>query len=171
MSKITRLLLTIGVATLSLFLTACSSDTVQTASASAATPKLPVKPATTQAEAATAVESVPRSTFAIDRTSRDPFFPKANLAKVETVEPQTEIALDIPAMLQANLHGIISSGGKSIAYVSNIMLEAGRQAVIPIRAGGQTRSVNVRCREVTKDTVVLEVQGYTEPVRLTRTNQ
>jgi hypothetical protein len=86
----------------------------------------------------------------------------------EEVSSTPELAIDVPTVLRANLHGIISAGGKSIAYIGNVMLEEGRNAVIPIRAGGQERLITVRCREVTKDTVVLEVQGYTEPVRLTR---
>jgi hypothetical protein len=73
--------------------------------------------------------------------------------------------------LQENFHGVVSSGGKSIAYVNNVMLEEGRTAIIPIRAGGQQKLVTVRCIGVEKDAVVLEVQGYTRPIRLTRSSR
>jgi hypothetical protein len=164
-----RKLIALPLAALALLFSACSSDPVQTASASEAAPKAPARRASTEPEsAAEVVDTAPRSVFTVDNNSRDPFFPQTR-AKVEEPGAQPEIALDVPAILQANLHGIISSGGKSIAYISNVMLEEGRAAVIPIRAGGYERQVNVRCREVTRDAVLLEVQGYTDPVRITRT--
>jgi hypothetical protein len=108
--------------------------------------------------------------FTVNQNSRDPFFPKAKAVQVEgTSQPET--SLDIPTILQANFHGVISSGGRSIAYINNITLEPGRQAVIPIRAGGQERQITVRCREVTKDSVLLEVQGYAQPIRISRPNK
>jgi hypothetical protein len=151
-----------------LFAAGCSSDTVQSARASDAPPKLAVRPASAEAPA-TVEEISPKSVFTVDKNARDPFFPKARPVEAEPVAT-TEVAFDVPAILQASLHGIISSGGKSIAYVSNTMLEEGREAVIPIRAGGQERRVNVRCVGVTRDTVVLEVQGYTGQIKLTRSN-
>lgn len=153
---------------LALLVSACSSDPVQTASALESSAKPSARPTQHSESAATDVpETPPQSVFTVDQTARDPFFPKARPVQLEA-STGPELALDIPTLLQANLHGIISAGGKSIAYVSNIMLEEGRIAVIPIRAAGQERQVNVRCREVTKDTVVLEVQGYSEPIRLKR---
>lgn len=155
-------------AVLSLLASACSSKPVQTALASEAAPKGAVRPASAKSETTRAMEeAVPQSVFTVDQNSRDPFFPKAR-AKMETESDEPQIALDVPALLQSSLYGIISSGGKSIAYVGDVMLESGRSAAIPIRAAGQERHVTVRCVEVTKDTVVLEVQGYTEPVRLTK---
>lgn len=157
-------------AAFTLISTACSPS-VQTASALETTAQ-PIAKAAAQPKAETeaaATESAPKSVFTIDKNSRDPFFPKSRPLQ-EEVAPTPEMAIDVPSVLKANLHGIVSAGGRSIAYISNVMLEEGRNAVIPIRAGGQERSVNVRCREVTKDTVVLEVQGYTEPVRITRSS-
>lgn len=156
------------IAALSLLGSACSSDPVQTVSALESPAKPSARPAQpTDTAAAEVPETPPQSVFTVDQNARDPFFPKARPVQLEA-STGPELALDIPTLLQANLHGIISAGGKSIAYVSNIMLEEGRTAVIPIRAAGQERQINVRCREVTKDTVVLEVQGYSEPVRLKR---
>jgi hypothetical protein len=141
----------------------CSSE-----AAKAAAPQTGAK--TSAKSAATTAEPVaeitPKSVFTTDRTARDPFFPKARVAEPDNSQP--DVALDVRAILQANFHGVVSSGGKSIAFVNNIMLEEGRHAVIPIRAGGHERQVAVRCQTVTKDSVVLEVQGDPEPLRLTR---
>ena len=146
-----------------LMLAACSkTPVVEQANAKAAT-----RPAPAQPEAAAEVPP-PRSVFTVDKNSRDPFFPKARIANEEENNPQPDVAFDVPSILQANFHGVVSSAGKSIAYVNNVMLEEGRTAIIPIRAGGHEKQVTVRCAEVTKDSVILEVQGYTEPVRLKR---
>lgn len=115
--------------------------------------------------------AAPRSVFTVDKNSRDPFFPKARIGNQEENIARPEVAFDVPAILQANFHGVVSSAGKSIAYVNSVMLEEGRSAVIPIRAGGQEKQVTVRCTEVTKDSVLLEVHGYTEPVRLKRSGR
>ena len=153
-------------ATGSLMLAACSQNpVVEQVSAKAAKP-----PAPAQQEPATEVLP-PRSVFTVDKNSRDPFFPKARIGNEEENNPQPDVAFDVPSILQANFHGVVSSAGKSIAYVNNVMLEEGRTAVIPIRAGGQEKQVTVRCVEVTKDSVILEVHGYTEPVRLKRSGR
>jgi hypothetical protein len=65
----------------------------------------------------------------------------------------------------------MASGTRRIALISNVMLEAGTKAVIPVRSGTQERQVPVRCREIERDYVVLEVQGHPTPVRLIRTEQ
>ena len=157
---------TIGLAAAAFVFAGCSSNTASQASAK--DPAKTSRPISTPAEASVpAAETAPKSVFTVDGKVRDPFFPNARQATLE-VNTEGELALDIPAILQANLHGIISSGGRSIAYVSNVMLEPGRNALIPIRAGGQERQVSVRCVEVTKESVVVEVQGYPEPITLTR---
>jgi hypothetical protein len=141
--------------------TGCSSEAAKAAAPQAA-------PKTTKAAvtAEPVAEITPKSVFTTDRTARDPFFPKARLAEPDNSQP--DVALDVRAILQANFHGVVSSGGKSIAFVNNIMLEEGRHAVIPIRAGGHERQVAVHCQSVTRDSVLLELQGDPEPLRLTR---
>ena len=157
-----------ALAALALFFCACSSKTEQPAAQPAAAPKTAERGTAPRTEVAATEVSIPRSVFTIDQNSRDPFFPKAKAAQAEDNTPQTEVALDVPSVLRANFHGIITQGDKSIAYINNITLETGRQAVIPIRAGGKERQVAVRCLDVTRDAVVLEVQGYAQPVRITR---
>jgi len=141
----------------------CSSEAAKAAAPQAA-PRA-AKSVAPQPEPVT--EATPKSVFTTDHTGRDPFFPKARVAPVEPTG-QPDVAFDVRAILQANFHGVVSSGGKSIAFVNNIMLEEGRNAVIPIRAGGHERQVAVRCQSVTKDSVLLELQGDPEPLRLTR---
>ena len=157
-----------ALAAVAVFASACSSKTAQAPAPPANAPKAEARKAATVSQAAGATASAPRSVFVVNQESRDPFFPKAKAVRVEGNSTQPEVALDIPAILQANFHGVVSSGGRSIAYINNVVLEAGRSAVIPIRAGTQERQINVRCREVTADAVVLEVQGNPRPIRITR---
>ena len=145
----------------------CSNNTAQSKSITDTPPKGATRPAPPAIEQST--ETAPKSVFTIDNNSRDPFFPNArSSAPVEAAGTAVDANFDVPSILQANFHGVVSSGGKSIAYVNNVMLEEGRTAVIPIRAGGQEKAVTVRCIEVAKDSVVLEVQGYAHSIRLTR---
>jgi hypothetical protein len=141
----------------------CSSEAAKAADPQAAS-KTASKTAAPKEEPL--AEVAPKSVFTTDHTARDPFFPKARVAQADNTQP--DVALDVRAILQSSFHGVVSSGGKSIAFINNIMLEEGRNAVIPIRAGGHERQVAVRCQMVTKDSVVLEVQGDPEPLRLTR---
>lgn len=145
-------------------LCACSSKPV--ASTAAPTPDSPAKTAPKPSEVAVASGSAPRSVFSTDQSARDPFFPKAKRTVAVASAGPSEVAVDVPSLLQANFQGVISSGGKAIAVINNVMLEAGRTATIPIRAGGVDRQIAVRCREVSRGSVVLEVQGYPQPVRI-----
>ena len=144
----------------------CSNNTAQSKSADTP-PKGATRPAPAALEQPTEIPA-PKSVFTVDNNSRDPFFPNAkSSARVEPGTP-VDTNFDVPSILQANFHGVVSSGGKSIAYVNNVMLEEGRTAIIPISAGGQQKAVTVRCIRVEKDAVVLEVQGYAHHIRLTR---
>ena len=145
----------------------CSNNTAQSKSITDMPPKGATRPARPPVEPATEMPA-PKSVFTVDNNSRDPFFPNAKSNVPVEVGTPVDANFDVPSLLQSNFHGVVSSGGKSIAYVNNVMLEEGRTAVIPIRAGGQEKAVTVRCIEVAKDSVVLEVQGYAHPIRLTR---
>ena len=145
----------------------CSNNTAQSKSIIDTPPKGATRPAPAAVEEPPEAPA-PKSVFTVDNNSRDPFFPNAKSSAPVEVGTPVDVNFDVPSILQANFHGVISSGGKSIAYVNNVMLEDGRSAVIPIRAGGQEKAVSVRCIGVEKDAVVLEVQGYAQPIRLTR---
>jgi hypothetical protein len=103
-----------------------------------------------------------RSVFTLDQNARDPFYPqvkKAAAAVGSTVVAPTVIT-DLPALLTAGLQGIGGTPDHYIAIIYSVMLEKGRQAVIPIRIGNQDRKFSVKCREVAKNSVALEVEGY-----------
>jgi len=145
----------------------CSNNTAQSKSVTDRPPKgaTPAAPATIEQPAEI---PAPKSVFTIDNNSRDPFFPNAKSSAPVQAGSPIDTNFDVPSILQSNFHGVVSSGGKSIAYVNNVMLEEGRTAIIPISAGGQQKAVTVRCISVEKDAVVLEVQGYAHQIRLTR---
>ena len=155
-------------ATFGLLLAGCSSGNSNTGAP--APPSQSAKSGSKDAQAAAVESPAPKSVFTIDQNSRDPFYPKAKRAVATVVEPtkQPEASIDLLSLLQAAFQGVIGNRDTRIALINNVMLEPGRQTVIPISAGGQLRSVPVRCREVLKDAVVLEVQGYPQPVRLVR---
>ena len=144
----------------------CSNNTAQSKSADTP-PKGATRPAPAAIEQPAEI-AAPKSVFTVDNNSRDPFFPNAKSSAPVQAGTPIDTNFDVPGILQSNFHGVVSSGGKSIAYVNNVMLEEGRTAIIPIRAGGQEKAVTVRCIKVEKDAVVLEVQGYAHSIRLTR---
>ena len=151
-----------------LLLAGCSSSSSNTGTAAtAAQGSEPKKPGKTTAVVASA--AAPRSVFNIDQNSRDPFFPKAKKAVAVADAQQPQAAVDVISLLQAGFSGTIGSGEQWMALINNVMLEPGRKTEIPISAAGQSRLVSVRCREVARDSVVLEVQGHSQPVRLVRT--
>jgi hypothetical protein len=156
--------------TFGLILAGCSSSSSNTGAPAPASQSAQGAGSTKTTQMAAAEAPAPKSTFTIDQNSRDPFFPKAKraVAAGETTTKQPEAAIDLVAVLQAAFQGVIGNRETRIALINNIMLEPGRQTVIPISAGGQSRNVAVKCREVLKDAVVLEVQGYPQPVRLVR---
>lgn len=149
------------VAMVCLLLTACTSK-------KGAAPKAEAKPSKSEKApaAAAAAATVPRSTFAVDSSLRDPFFPKAKRGSGETVA-KNQVPLDIPALLQKGFNGTIGSADRRIALIYEVMLEAGRSATIPIRSEGREQLISVRCLEVSRDAVVLEVVGLARRVVLT----
>jgi hypothetical protein len=123
--------------------------------------------------AAPAPTSLAKSVFTIDQNSRDPFFPhtrkkvlaaatssSVNGAPTAPVESISEM----PAQLSAGLQGIGGTADKRIAVINNVILEIGRSATIPLSSGSHNRNLPVRCRDITRDTVVLDVEGYGQVV-------
>jgi hypothetical protein len=131
--------------------------------ANAATPP-PAKTASVAAAptAARAATPAARSTFTIDAASRDPFYPRARQVATATgssggATTAVQNVADVPALLKEGLQGIGGTTGKRIAVINNVILETGRSAEISI---AQNRRVKVRCREITRDSVMLDVEGY-----------
>jgi hypothetical protein len=111
--------------------------------------------------------TAPRSTFVMDATLRDPFFPKSKRTKVAGTT-RAETPIDIPRLLQNDFGGVIGSGERRIAVIGNVLLEPGRKASIPLRSQGGERKISVRCLEVTTRSVLLDVEGFPEPLTITR---
>jgi hypothetical protein len=161
----------LSLSALAICLTACSSEQAPSSGAPAPAPTASQK-SRTSTESGTkvaAAAAVPRSVFNANPNARDPFFPKAQRTEVaETKAPEDNTPMDVPSLLQAHFQGVISSGGTAIAVINNVMLEPGRTATIPIHAAGQLRQIAVRCRDVARDSVLLEVQGHPAPLRIVR---
>ena len=141
------------------FLAGCAGDknaphpAVQSTSA-------PAKP---KGEVVAAKAETRRSIFTLDQSSRDPFFPqarKATPAVASTISATSTPVVDLPTLMANGLQGIGGTPDRYIAIIYNVMLEKGRHAVIPIRIANQDRKFSVKCREVAKNSVALEVEGY-----------
>jgi hypothetical protein len=74
---------------------------------------------------------------------------------------------ELPGLLSSGLQGIGGTSEQRIAMIHNTIIEVGRSTVIPLVSGARTQTVAVRCRDITKDSVVLDVEGY-GPVVVTR---
>jgi len=120
-------------------------------------------PGRAKVENSAATAEVHRSVFALDASSRDPFFPHARKA-AEPVAAATvavqQTPMDISALLTAGLQGIGGTTDRRIAIINNVLLEPGRRTEIAIRVNSQQRRLSVKCREITKNSVALDVEGY-----------
>ena len=161
-----RRILPLVAAATAMVLSACSSNS-SNAGAPAATAKSAEKKPARNEQETTATEPA-RSVFTIDQSSRDPFYPKAKKAVAEAEPAKAVAQVDVFSLLQDGFQGTIGSGDQRMGLINNVIIEAGRQSEIPIGAGPQARTITVRCREIERDSVVLEVQGYSQPVRIAR---
>lgn len=114
---------------------------------------------------------VAKSVFMTEGNLRDPFFPNsarnARPATAETAAPEPG-AEDLASLLQAGLQGIIGTPEQRLAIVHNVILEPNRSTVIAVRHAGKVRNLSVRCREIQRDSVTLEVQGTSTAITLIR---
>jgi hypothetical protein len=112
---------------------------------------------------------IARSVFTIDETSRDPFNPHAKRKTAATVaEAPPRQSVDFQGLLQAGFQGVVGSGERRIAIIHNVLFEPGRQATMSLGTGSGEQRVSVRCREVNRSSVVLEVQGCPQPIIVSR---
>jgi hypothetical protein len=111
-----------------------------------------------------ATSTVARSVFTVGPNVRDPFYPRRKSAAVET--GATAAPVDVEAQLRAGFQGVLGAGTDRIALINNVQLTVGRQSVIPLRVGNQERRVTVRCREILRNGVVLDVPGYPQPLTI-----
>lgn len=161
-----RRILPLLAAASAMVLSACSSNSSNAGAPAARAQSADKKSARKQVEPEAAEPA--RSVFTVDQNSLDPFYPKAKKAVAETEPAKAVAQVNVISLLQEGFQGTIGSGDQRIGLINNVMVEAGRQSEIPIGAGAQARTVTVRCREIDRDWVVLDVQGYPQPVRLAR---
>jgi hypothetical protein len=122
-----------------------------------------------------ATNSVPRSVFVVDKNAKDPFFPKSSRLTERTAVTNTQAALapasttpgDVLAALQAGFQGVIGAGENRLAVINNTILEPNRPAAIPVSIGGRSQNVQVRCRQILKNGVVLDIQGQAQGITIT----
>jgi type II secretory pathway component PulC len=117
---------------------------------------------TTQTNAETNV--VPRSVFAIPTRAgdgRDPFFP---LSRRMVVEAQTNKAGDTPksAPVSLVLKGIAHSGKDRYALINDKTFKAGEEGEVVMN----NSRVRVHCLEIMEDSVVVEVNGTRQELRM-----
>ncbi len=126
-----------------------------TPAAGSAVPKVAKK------ENPSAPAKIARSVFTIDQNSRDPFNPQNKRTAAASANAASQpLAVDIAAVLSDGFQGVGGSPEERIAMINNVLLEQGKAASIPVRAGAQSRTLQVRCREIARDHVVLDVEGY-----------
>ncbi len=108
---------------------------------------------------------IPKSEFVIPSApgeGRDPFFPDSTRVllaqKPATDKPGTKVTAPVMFTLKA----ITASGGRRVASINNRPFEAGEEGEI---AFGPSR-IRVRCVEVREDSVLIEVDGQTQELRL-----
>jgi len=108
---------------------------------------------------------IPKSEFIIPSApgeGRDPFFPDSTRVSL-TQKPVTDKAgTKAPAPALFTLKAITASGGRRVASINNRPFEAGEEGDI---AFGSSR-VRVRCVEVREDSVIIDVDGQTQELRL-----
>ena len=104
----------------------------------------------------------------VDAALRDPFYPKSKRVKQAAAAQAEVAAIDLPRVLESEFQGVIGTGEQRIALISNVLLEPGRGAVIPVHSAGREQKVSVFCTEVTQRSVVLQVEGYPQPLTISR---
>ena len=106
--------------------------------------------------------------FTLEKGLRDPFFP--NSKKLPPgVQPEVKTAppVNVAALLQEGLQGIMGAGSDRLAVIHNVILEAGKKTEIPVSINGTYRTLKVRCMEVSSNRVILEVEGQPQPITVT----
>jgi hypothetical protein len=113
--------------------------------------------------AAPAAVEVPKSTFNIPTAAaegRDPFFPLSRKNVVEVSPDPTPTPK--PAPLTLVLKGVGGNESKRFALINDKTFAAGEEREVAI---GNTRA-NVLCVEIREDSVVIEVNGARQQLRL-----
>jgi hypothetical protein len=125
----------------------------------------------TKTESNTAADSdVPKSVFIDDaRTTRDPFFPRSTrrhpIPPPQITEPEKgtgTIPIPPPPPVQLTLRAILVGQEKRLAQINNRNFAVGEEW--EVLAG--TQKVKIRCLEIRESSVLVSVEGVTEPREL-----
>lgn len=145
----------------------CSSLAVALALLAALPAHAETKPAKAKqpaAEAKAEVIEVPRSEFAIPAKAgegRDPFFPLSRRMIVEA-RPATTNSAPKPVSVSLVLKGISNNGSKRFALINDKTFESGEEREVPF---GDSK-MRVLCVEIREDSVLVEVGGSRQELRL-----
>ena len=126
-------------------------------------------PSTKTESSAAADPEVPKSIFIDDpRTTRDPFFPRSTrrhpIPPAPVTPPGPNEATPIPPAppVQLILRAILLGQEKRLAQINNRNFAVGEES--EVLAG--TQKVKIRCLEIRDSSVLVSVEGVTEPREL-----
>lgn len=127
------------------------------------------------AEQTISTQLVHRSVFTVAKDARDPFFPRSPRLRQKTAEgqPAAPQPIDLARELQDGFVGVMGTDKRRLALVHNTILHAGKEATIVFEVRGERQEVPVKCLDIQRNSVTLQVKGLAEPLRLTnqRTTQ
>lgn len=111
-----------------------------------------------------------RSVFTVGKEVRDPFFPgskKPEETATVAAEPVKETSLeDLKKVLTAGFQGIIGTTDRRMALIHNTVLEPRKTAEIVARMGGREYRLPLRCLDVARESVTVQVDGQPLPITI-----
>jgi hypothetical protein len=112
--------------------------------------------------------TIPKSVFTINKDFKDPFYPKTTQSAPDSTKAAPVSAMDIDSALRIGFQGVMGAGDRRLAVINNVILEPGRHTTVPVHFGATSKNVRVRVIEVLKNGVVVEVEGQTQALTITR---
>jgi hypothetical protein len=73
----------------------------------------------------------------------------------------------VQSALRSGFQGVMGAGERRLAMINNVILEPGRNIVVPVKVGAFQQKVAVHVVDVLRNGVVLEVQGQKQPLTIT----
>ncbi len=113
----------------------------------------------------TAEPQIPQSVFVIpseQKQGKDPFYPSSVRPYVNAAGKKPTIGQPPPVNLV--LKGISGTGPHRLCIINNQTFEAGEDGEVSIAAG----RIKVRCVEIKADSVIIEINGERQELRLRR---
>ena len=113
------------------------------------------------AAAAAAAPEIAHSTFTIPsnpKEGKDPFFPDRLIAGPPPGHKNNKMVI----ITKLTLNGLSGTREKPLAIINNRTMEKGEEAEVP-SGGGRVR---IRCVDIREDSVVVEVGGQRQELRL-----